>query len=121
MAEQGSSTVSSEELAEAAGVNSAKVRKDLSHLGTYGTRGVGSAAGRGTAARGWAGRRGRGGGGGGGRREERRRRGRAGAAGRAGGGGGERRPGGVAVGRGGLQTTPDRSEDTSFAHPAEGV
>ena len=41
MAEQGSATVSSEELAEAAGVNSAKVRKDLSHLGTYGTRGVG--------------------------------------------------------------------------------
>src|SRR5207237_8059186 len=41
MAEQGSSTVSSEELADAAGVNSAKVRKDLSHLGTYGTRGVG--------------------------------------------------------------------------------
>jgi redox-sensing transcriptional repressor len=41
MAEQASSTVSSEELAEAAGVNSAKVRKDLSHLGTYGTRGVG--------------------------------------------------------------------------------
>src|SRR5213596_1268793 len=41
MAETGSSTVSSEELAEAAGVNSAKVRKDLSHLGTYGTRGVG--------------------------------------------------------------------------------
>src|SRR5947209_19148785 len=41
MAERGSSTVSSEELAEAAGVNSAKVRKDLSHLGTYGTRGVG--------------------------------------------------------------------------------
>ena len=35
------STVSSEELAEAAGVNSAKVRKDLSHLGSYGTRGVG--------------------------------------------------------------------------------
>ena len=33
--------VSSEELAEAAGVNSAKVRKDLSHLGSYGTRGVG--------------------------------------------------------------------------------
>jgi redox-sensing transcriptional repressor len=28
-------------LAEAAGVNSAKVRKDLSHLGSYGTRGVG--------------------------------------------------------------------------------
>ena len=34
-------TVSSEALAEAAGVNSAKVRKDLSHLGSYGTRGVG--------------------------------------------------------------------------------
>src|SRR5205807_5505928 len=41
MAELGTATVSSEELAEAAGVNSAKVRKDLSHLGTYGTRGVG--------------------------------------------------------------------------------
>ena len=41
MAEAQSATVSSEELAEAAGVNSAKVRKDLSHLGTYGTRGVG--------------------------------------------------------------------------------
>lgn len=34
-------TVSSEELAVAAGVNSAKVRKDLSQLGSYGTRGVG--------------------------------------------------------------------------------
>lgn len=34
-------TVSSEALAEAAGVNSAKVRKDLSQLGSYGTRGVG--------------------------------------------------------------------------------
>ena len=41
LAEQGTSTVSSEALAEAAGVNSAKVRKDLSHLGSYGTRGVG--------------------------------------------------------------------------------
>jgi redox-sensing transcriptional repressor len=41
LAEQGATTVSSEELAEAAGVNSAKVRKDLSHLGSYGTRGVG--------------------------------------------------------------------------------
>ncbi len=41
LAEQGAATVSSEELAEAAGVNSAKVRKDLSHLGSYGTRGVG--------------------------------------------------------------------------------
>ncbi|HET7173101.1 MAG TPA: redox-sensing transcriptional repressor Rex [Nocardioidaceae bacterium] len=34
-------TVSSEALAGAAGVNSAKLRKDLSYLGTYGTRGVG--------------------------------------------------------------------------------
>src|SRR5438034_6531952 len=41
MAEEGTATASSEELAEAAGVNSAKVRKDLSHLGSYGTRGVG--------------------------------------------------------------------------------
>ena len=41
MAEEGTITVSSETLAEAAGVNSAKVRKDLSHLGSYGTRGVG--------------------------------------------------------------------------------
>lgn len=40
-AEAGSATVSSEVLAEATGVNSAKVRKDLSHLGSYGTRGVG--------------------------------------------------------------------------------
>src|SRR5512132_2168002 len=41
IAESGANTVSSETLAEAAGVNSAKVRKDLSHLGSYGTRGVG--------------------------------------------------------------------------------
>jgi redox-sensing transcriptional repressor len=41
MAEGGATTVSSEMLAEAAGVNSAKVRKDLSYLGSYGTRGVG--------------------------------------------------------------------------------
>src|SRR5438552_15460900 len=41
MAERGASTVSSGDLAEAAGVNSAKVRKDLSYLGSYGTRGVG--------------------------------------------------------------------------------
>ena len=41
LAETGATTVSSEALAEAAGVNSAKVRKDLSHLGSYGTRGVG--------------------------------------------------------------------------------
>ena len=33
--------VSSEELAEASGVSSAKLRKDLSFLGSYGTRGVG--------------------------------------------------------------------------------
>ena len=41
MAENGAATISSEQLAEAAGVNSAKVRKDLSYLGSYGTRGVG--------------------------------------------------------------------------------
>lgn len=41
MAAAGTTTVSSETLALAAGVNSAKVRKDLSHLGSYGTRGVG--------------------------------------------------------------------------------
>jgi redox-sensing transcriptional repressor len=33
--------ISSEELAAGAGVNSAKVRKDLSYLGSYGVRGVG--------------------------------------------------------------------------------
>lgn len=33
--------ISSEELADLAGVNAAKVRKDLSYLGTYGIRGVG--------------------------------------------------------------------------------
>ncbi|MGH8938615.1 MAG: redox-sensing transcriptional repressor Rex [Actinomycetes bacterium] len=41
LAEGGVGTVSSEELATAAGVNSAKLRKDLSYLGSYGTRGVG--------------------------------------------------------------------------------
>jgi redox-sensing transcriptional repressor len=41
LAEQGTGTCSSEELATAAGVNSAKLRKDLSYLGSYGTRGVG--------------------------------------------------------------------------------
>lgn len=41
LAETGHDTVSSEGLAAAAGVNSAKLRKDLSHLGSYGTRGVG--------------------------------------------------------------------------------
>lgn len=37
----GADSVSSEELAESAGVGSANVRKDLSYLGSYGTRGVG--------------------------------------------------------------------------------
>ncbi|GAA4349305.1 redox-sensing transcriptional repressor Rex [Angustibacter luteus] len=41
LAERDTTTVSSEELAVAAGVNSAKLRKDLSHLGSYGVRGVG--------------------------------------------------------------------------------
>src|SRR5436305_9397763 len=41
VADAGFETVSSEGLATAAGVNSAKLRKDLSHLGSYGTRGVG--------------------------------------------------------------------------------
>ena len=41
LAEAGTTTCSSEELAQAAGVNSAKLRKDLSYLGSYGTRGVG--------------------------------------------------------------------------------
>jgi len=41
MAADGTVIASSEELALAAGVTSAKVRKDLSHLGSYGTRGVG--------------------------------------------------------------------------------
>jgi len=41
MQEQGGTTVSSEELSAAAGVNSAKLRKDLSYIGSYGTRGVG--------------------------------------------------------------------------------
>ena len=41
LAEHDQDTVSSEGLATAAGVNSAKLRKDLSHLGSYGTRGVG--------------------------------------------------------------------------------
>src|ERR687898_2075828 len=36
-----SPTISSERLAELSGVNAAKVRKDLSYLGSYGTRGVG--------------------------------------------------------------------------------
>jgi redox-sensing transcriptional repressor len=41
LAERGVGTVASDELAVAAGVNSAKLRKDLSYLGSYGIRGVG--------------------------------------------------------------------------------
>jgi redox-sensing transcriptional repressor len=41
LAETRTATISSEQLAEMAGVNAAKVRKDLSYLGSYGTRGVG--------------------------------------------------------------------------------
>jgi redox-sensing transcriptional repressor len=41
LAAAGHDTVSSEALAAAAGVKSAKLRKDLSQLGSYGTRGVG--------------------------------------------------------------------------------
>jgi len=41
LAASGTDVCSSEHLASAAGVNSAIVRKDLSHLGSYGTRGVG--------------------------------------------------------------------------------
>jgi redox-sensing transcriptional repressor len=41
MSTTGSETVSSEDLAAAAGVNSAKLRKDLSYIGSNGTRGVG--------------------------------------------------------------------------------
>ena len=37
----GDTTASSADLADLAGVNAAKVRKDLSYLGTYGVRGVG--------------------------------------------------------------------------------
>lgn len=40
-AEAGTTTLSSEDLATAAGLTSAKVRKDLSFLGSHGTRGVG--------------------------------------------------------------------------------
>jgi redox-sensing transcriptional repressor len=39
--DKNTTTISSERLAELAGVNAAKVRKDLSYLGSYGTRGVG--------------------------------------------------------------------------------
>ena len=41
LAEEKTATISSERLAEMAGVNAAKVRKDLSYLGSYGIRGVG--------------------------------------------------------------------------------
>ena len=41
LADQGSDVCSSHQLASAAGVNPAKLRKDLSYLGSYGTRGVG--------------------------------------------------------------------------------
>jgi len=41
VAESKTATLSSERMAEMAGVNAAKVRKDLSYLGSYGTRGVG--------------------------------------------------------------------------------
>ena len=40
-ADEGVDSISSERLAELGGVNAAKVRKDLSYLGSYGTRGVG--------------------------------------------------------------------------------
>src|SRR4051812_38429046 len=39
--DEGVDNLSSDGLAELAGVNAAKVRKDLSYLGSYGTRGVG--------------------------------------------------------------------------------
>jgi len=41
LAERGVASVSSEQLATVAGVRSAKLRKDLSQLGSYGVRGVG--------------------------------------------------------------------------------
>ncbi len=41
LADDKTATISSERLAEMAGVNAAQVRKDLSYLGSYGTRGVG--------------------------------------------------------------------------------
>ncbi len=41
LGERSVTTVSSDQLAQAAGVNSAKLRKDLSFLGSYGVRGVG--------------------------------------------------------------------------------
>lgn len=46
LAERGTVSISSEELASVTGVRSAQVRKDLSHLGSYGVRGVGYDVGR---------------------------------------------------------------------------
>ncbi len=43
LAEHGPHTISSQDLARAAGVNSAQLRKDFSFLGCHGTRGVGYA------------------------------------------------------------------------------
>ncbi|MDP8960094.1 MAG: redox-sensing transcriptional repressor Rex, partial [Actinomycetota bacterium] len=43
LAERGTHKISSRDLAQAAGVNSAQLRKDLSFLGSHGTRGVGYA------------------------------------------------------------------------------
>ncbi|SDB80235.1 redox-sensing transcriptional repressor [Raineyella antarctica] len=43
---RGQTTISSQQLAEAAGVNPAQLRKDLSYLGSVGTRGVGYDVGR---------------------------------------------------------------------------
>jgi redox-sensing transcriptional repressor len=41
LADDGVHTISSDNLAQSCGVSPAKLRKDLSHLGSYGTRGVG--------------------------------------------------------------------------------
>lgn len=46
LADRGVARVSSTELAEAAGVQPALLRRDLSHFGSYGTRGVGYEVGR---------------------------------------------------------------------------
>jgi redox-sensing transcriptional repressor len=46
LSRDGIASVSSEELATTAGVSSAMLRKDLSHLGSYGVRGVGYDVGR---------------------------------------------------------------------------
>jgi redox-sensing transcriptional repressor len=41
LSDEGTTQLSSDQMAALAGVNAAKVRKDLSYLGSYGTRGVG--------------------------------------------------------------------------------